>query len=209
MKVIGVVGGVCSGKSLVSRRLSDFGAVVLDADQTGHAVLCEAEIIALVRDRWGEDVFDASGRVDRSQVARRVFGPPPDGPRELAFLEQVTHPRIGVRLRQRMDRIATGQPDAMVVLDAALLIEAGWDVWCGQLIFVDAPRAVRLARAERRGWTEADFDAREAAQAPLDKKRSRADVVIDNSTSPEHTWEQLEPWRRCLSDASCEESSKS
>ncbi len=209
MKVMGVVGGVCSGKSLVSRRLGDWGAMVLDADQTGHAVLCEPEIRECLRQRWGEEVFDAAGRVDRGQVARRVFGPPPEGPQELAFLEQVTHPRIGMRLRQRMDQIASEQPGAVLVLDAALLIEAGWDVWCDQLIFVDAPRAVRLARAQQRGWTEADFEAREAAQAPLDKKRARADVVIDNSSTPEHTWEQLEPVGRCRIDASCEESSKS
>ena len=80
----------------------------------------------------------------------------------------------------------------MAVLDAALILEAGWDKLCDYFAFIDVPREVRLARALQRGWTEGDFTAREAAQESLDSKRARADVIIDNSGSPDHTQGQVQ-----------------
>ncbi len=78
------------------------------------------------------------------------------------------------------------------MLDAPLLLEAGWDKFCDTLVFVDAPRELRLARALARGWSEEDFAAREGVQESLDWKRRRADVVVDNSGSPEQTRSQVE-----------------
>ena len=77
-------------------------------------------------------------------------------------------------------------------MDAALLLEAGWDQWCEKTVFVEAPREARLARAMARGWKEEEFAAREAAQESLDRKRARADVIIDNSGSPQRTQAQVE-----------------
>jgi dephospho-CoA kinase len=201
MIVIGVAGGVGSGKSMVSQRLGALGAAVLEADRVGHDVLREPEVKGAIRRRWGEGVFGPDGEVDRRRVASIVFAPPPEGPPELIYLEQLTHPRIGEHLRRSVDRIARQRQHPVLVLDAALLIEAGWDVLCDKILFVEAPRAVRLARARQRGWTRAEFEAREAAQAPLDHKRARADIVIDNSSTPEYTSRQLEPvWHRLTSD---------
>jgi dephospho-CoA kinase len=78
------------------------------------------------------------------------------------------------------------------VLDAALILEAGWDRLCNCYAFIDVPQEVRLARALQRGWTERDFAAREAAQESLDFKRAHADVIIDNSGSVEHTQDQVQ-----------------
>ena len=80
----------------------------------------------------------------------------------------------------------------VAVLDAPLILEAGWDKLCEKLVFVDAPPEVRLARALARGWNEEDFAARQAAQESLDLKRRRADVIIDNSGSPQRTEAQVE-----------------
>lgn len=80
----------------------------------------------------------------------------------------------------------------MAVIDAALLLETGWDQRCEKIVFVEAPREARLARAVARGWTEEDFTAREAAQESLDRKRARADVIIDNSGPPQRTQAQVE-----------------
>ena len=197
MWVIGLLGGVASGKSLVARQLAELGAGVLDADQAGHEVLTEPEVESAAGDRWGPGIFGPDGRIDRARLARIVFADGPQARQEREYLEQLTHPRIGRSLAQQADRLrASGA--AAAVLDAPLLLEAGWDRLCEKLIFVDAPRDIRLDRARKRGWSEEDFDAREAAQESLEVKRRRADVVVDNSRSPTSTRAQVERFWRSL-----------
>jgi dephospho-CoA kinase len=191
MRVIGILGGVAGGKSLVAQQLGRLGAAVLDADRVAHDVLRMPEIEAACRERWGGRVFGPDGRIDRHGLARVVFADPPDGPRERKYLEQLTHPEIGRRLSQEAERLKNSG-SAVAVLDAPLLLEAGWDAFCDRLVFVDAPQGLRLARALERGWTEEDFAAREGVQESLDRKRRRADVIVDNSGSQEQTQVQVE-----------------
>lgn len=198
MILIGVAGGVASGKSLVSEQLASLGAVIFDADRTGHEVLRDPEVKEAVRRRWGDDVLTAAGEVDRSKVAEIVFAPPPSGSEELTYLEHLTHPRIGHRLQDRMAELARDGRTVAVVLDAPVMFKVGWDKLCDKILFVDVPRELRLARAMSRGWSEESFEAREATQESLDVKRSRADVIIDNSSSPEHTYAQVEQFWRSL-----------
>lgn len=200
MIVIGVAGGVASGKSLVSEHLQRLGAAVLDADRAGHEVLREPEVMAAARQRWGDRIFGPDGQIDRRQLAQIVFAPAPQGPDELACLEGLTHPRITARLRGRIEELQRQGDCPAVVLDAALLFQAGWDALCDTVVFVDAPRELRLARARQRGWSETEFAAREAAQGGLEEKRRRAHVIVDNSLSPEHTCQQLRQiWRSLMS----------
>ncbi len=190
MKVIGIAGGIASGKSSIADGFRKLGVEILDADRIAHEVLREADVKRTLTDRWGKTILDDRGEINRSAVARIVFASPPDGPRELAFLEQIVHPRIGHRLRDRLDGYAASGAKA-VVLDAAVMFKAGWDKYCDQIVFVDAPREVRLQRARKRGWSDENFAAREEAQESMEEKRSRSDVVIDNSGSPEDTQRQL------------------
>lgn len=180
MKTIGLVGGVASGKSLVGRMLVELGAGLLDADRTGHAVLADdAEVREGVRKRWGDSVLAADGSIDRSAVAKRVFAETAAGVADRKFLERLLHPRIRRRIvRERDQFAAAGKP--AVVLDAPLLLESGWDPLCDLILFVDVPRQIRLDRARTRGWSEAEFARREAAQWPVEKKRAAANVVIVN-----------------------------
>ena len=191
MHLIGLLGGVASGKSFVARQLAEWGAGVLDADRAAHEVLREPATEQAARARWGERVFGLDGRIDRSKLAQVVFPTLPEGVKERAYLEKLIHPEVGRRLRAEARRLAEGGTLA-AVLDAPLLLEAGWDNLCSSLLFVDAPRSVRVARALARGWTEEDFSAREGAQESLDSKRMRADVVVDNSGTPEETRAQIE-----------------
>jgi dephospho-CoA kinase len=197
MHLIGILGGVASGKSLVTRQLARLGAGVLDADRAGHEVLRLPPIKEAVRRRWGSEVFGPGGHIDRSRLARIVFADPPAGPRERKHLEKLTHLEIGRLLSRQAEKLgASGM--AAAVLDAPLLLEAGWDTLCEKLVFVDAPRQARLSRALARGWSEEDFAAREEAQESLDFKRRRADVVVDNSGSPEQTQAQVERFWQSL-----------
>jgi dephospho-CoA kinase len=197
MHVIGILGGVAAGKSLVARQLDALGAGLLDADRAGHEVLRLPQIEAAARERWGPAIFGRDGRIDRRRLGGIVFADPPQGIRERAYLEQLTHPEIGRMLAQQAEAVAAaGKPAA--VLDAPLLLEAGWDKLCEKLVFVDAPREVRLARALARGWTSEEFASREGAQESLDSKRERADVVVDNSGSPQQTQAQVEQFWQAL-----------
>jgi dephospho-CoA kinase len=183
MKTIGIVGGVASGKSLVSRQFAKLGAGLLDADRAGHEVLAnDSDVRATLIERWGPAILAADGSIDRRAVAAHVFGQSEKAADDREFLEDLLHPRIQRRLDdQRQQFAAAGR--SVVVLDAPLLLEAGWGPMCDVIVFVDTPRAVRLARATSRGWDEAEFDRREAAQWPVEKKRSSANVVIPNSGS--------------------------
>ncbi|MBN2292977.1 MAG: dephospho-CoA kinase [Pirellulales bacterium] len=197
MHIIGIVGGVASGKSLVAEQLRELGAVVLEADVIGHEVLRGEEIKTAARRRWGDEIFGPDGRIDRRRLARIVFAPPPQGPKERKYLEELTHPEI-CRLIERRTRELAAEGRKMVVLDAPLLLEAGLDDFCNTIIYVDSPREIRMARARSRGWNEEDFAAREGAQDSLDSKRDKADVTIDNSGSPESTKAQIERWVHTL-----------
>ncbi|MEX0937807.1 MAG: dephospho-CoA kinase [Pirellulales bacterium] len=190
MQIIGIVGGIASGKSLVAEQFQSLGAGLLDGDRAGHEVLKDAEVCRQIRDRWGPGVFDQEGNVVRSELARIVFGAAPEGPRELRHLESITHPRIRAALeRQKLQLEQQGYPAA--VLDAPVLFKAGWETFCDIIVYVEAPTELRLARALRRGWSKEDFYSREAAQEPLEWKRGRADRVIDNSGSVDATRSQV------------------
>ncbi len=191
MRILGIIGGIASGKSLVAQQFAALGAGVLDADRTGHAVLRLPHIEAAVRRRWGEAVFGPDGHIDRERLAQMIFAPGEKGGKDRKFLEQLTHPEIARRIwRQTGPMTAAGAP--WVVLDAALLLETGWDQWCEKVVFVDAPEELRLQRAIARGWDKEGFKAREGVQESLERKRSRADVIIDNSGPPERTQAQVE-----------------
>ena len=204
MFVIGLVGGIASGKSAVASQLASLGAEVIDADRLGHEVLDDPEVIAAAIDRWGNEILDQAGRLDRRAIAAHVFptgDEQVDHPPELEFWQGCTHPRIEHFVQRRLESLSKRKsPPPGVVLDAALLFEAGWERICDAVIFLEVPREIRLQRALARGWSEADFAAREAAQMPVDEKRQKADFVIDNSVALEETYRRVkEVWIRLSS----------
>lgn len=191
--LIGLVGGIASGKSLVADQMRSLGGVVLDADRMGHEVLRDQEVIDLLHKRWGEGIIALDGSLSRSVIAKIVFSS--GNEEEKRYLESVTHPRIAGRLQEEIARQhAAG--NNVLILDAALLFEAGWDKQCDVIVFVSAPRDIRLARARLRGWSERDFLARESTQLPLDEKRSRSGYIIDNSGQADQTRHQVGEWWR-------------
>jgi dephospho-CoA kinase len=182
--VIGLVGGIGAGKSLVAEQLTRHGAVVLDADRIGHALLDQTPARDEVVARFGPDVLIPGDppRIDRQALGAIVFADPV----RLRALEAILHPRMRATFEKAIRRtVRKGQATA-IVLDAAVLFEASWNTLCDLVAFVDAPADQRHARLlAERGWTAPQIAARERAQLPLDEKRRRAGAVLTNDAGPE------------------------
>jgi dephospho-CoA kinase len=186
--VIGLVGGIGSGKSRVAAEIARHGARVIHADQLGHEALRQPETRdALVR-RWGRDILDENAEIVRGRVGQIVF----ENEEERNALETLVHPYIGRRIREEIDAANADPAVKLVVLDAAIMLETGWAEVCDRVVYVHAPRAARLRRlADQRGWSAKEVEAREEAQLSLTEKASRADSAIDNSESPERLAQQV------------------
>ena len=189
MLVIGIAGGVASGKSLVTRCFQHFGATVLDGDKVGHEVLQQAVLIQQIVDHFGDGIL-CDGQVDRSRLAHIVFAKAPDGPAALKKLEAITHPVIGEEIMRKLDLARQDSKCQACVLDAPVMFKAGWDKLCNKLVFVDAPLEIRINRASERGWDNNELAKREANQVSIETKRKRATDIIDNSRTKEITFQQ-------------------
>jgi len=192
--VVGLLGGIASGKTAVAAMLAELGATIVSADAVAHEVLERPEIRDRIVARWGDAVGD-NGRIDRDRLAERVFG----DPQELAALEAITHPAICAALRQQIDRSRRSDDVLAVVIDAPLLVEAELDGLCDVVAFVDCPPEARRQRAAARGWDPEELDRRERHQQPLELKRERADLIVDGNAQIETTFQQVQQlWRRTL-----------
>jgi dephospho-CoA kinase len=177
---IALTGGIGSGKSTVARLLDAKGAVVIDADAIARTVVEPGEpALAEIREAFGPDVIDPSGRLDRAALAGIVFADPD----ALARLNAITHPRIAAR---SAELIAAAPSGAVIVYDMPLLVEQGpqaldgWDA----ILVVDAPDDARLERLVARGLDRDDALKRMGAQATRQERLAAADHVIDNSGDP-------------------------
>lgn len=177
--LIGLIGGVASGKSTVARHLASKGALWLDADKTAREVLEGADVRAELRERYSETVFDSHGKVNRPMLAAIVFGVDAAAQTERHWLEQLIHPRVRAQFDMAISEAEDRYP--AIVIDAPLLLEAGWDKFCDHVLLIETPRALRQELATARGWTTAELDKREASQMSLDEKQKRATAVIFNA----------------------------
>ncbi len=175
--VIGLLGGIASGKSRVAALLARRGARVLDADALAHAELARPEVRARIAAELGPGAIGAGGEVDRAALARRVFADPSARRR----LEAIVHPGVIAAIEREIRAAAerAGRRE-VVVLDVPLLAEAGIVGACDELVFVGASIETREARARARGWPQGEVARREASQRPLDEKRRAATFAIDN-----------------------------
>ena len=186
--VIGIIGGIGSGKTAVADELAGLGCAVIDADAIGHELLDAPDVLGELRQRWGDEIFTGEGEVDRSALAEIVFA----SREELDALNGILHPRIGREMARAVDLAVADASVGAIVLDAALLVEAGWDELCSHVIFVDTPPDVRYRRvSEQRGWEEENWASREKMQISLDIKRHKCDYSIDGSSSVSHLRQQV------------------
>lgn len=194
--MVGIIGGIASGKSHVAAQLARRGAnqlskncagEVISADAIAHEVLETPEVRAALRQKWGDSVVVKDRPIDRAQLAARVLQRDEKsekftGMGDLCFLESLIHPRVARRIVALRDKIsASAAPPRFIVLDAPLLLEAGLATLVQGLIFVETPDEIRMARARARGWSEENFLVRESRQWSLEKKRLAADAVISGT----------------------------
>ena len=192
MILIGLTGGIGSGKSTVSARLAELGARVIDADAITREVQQPGtEVFAAIVERFGEGIVAADGSLDRAALAAKVFG----DPEELKALTDIVHPAVGGTIAGRMAEAAG--TDEVVVLDVPLLVESGRDDMAAMVV-VDLDPEVAVQRlVEHRGFTEEDARARISRQASREDRLARADKVLDNSGSVEDLLAQVDaawPW---------------
>ena len=211
--VLGVIGGIGSGKSSVARRLQSLRPIaVIDADQFGHQVLNFPNVQERILKRFGPAVFEQPRRtggvsplvhgmssdsaptrgltppvrlepqISRAALGRVVFGSDVAAETARRDLEAIVHPEIRSLLEHTIRELRRQANVEAIVLDAAVLLEAGWNDLCDVVVFIDTPQADRIARVQAgRGWSAAELAKREASQWPLPRKRAAADAVIDNS----------------------------
>jgi dephospho-CoA kinase len=176
--IIGITGGIGSGKSYIARLFGELGCAVIDSDSQVRAAYDDPEVRRLLREWWGDADFNPDGTDSRAAIAQRVFG----NAAELKRLEGLIHPLVAKARGELMQKLAHNGGVVAFVWDTPLLLEAGLKDQCDAVVFVDAPPELRLERVSRgRGWNSGELQRRENLQWPLDRKREIADYVINNA----------------------------
>ena len=187
MLLVGLTGGIASGKSTVSAMLAERGAEVIDADHIARQVVMPGTPAwCKIRDHFGPGVLHPDGQLDRQALADIVFA----DKSKLALLNEITHPAIFARIADRLE--AHHDQDVVVILDAALLIEAGLAEGVDVVIVIHSPREIQVERLAAKGVGATDARNRIAAQLEPEKRLARADIVIDNGGSLEDLGRQVD-----------------
>ena len=190
MIIIGLTGGIASGKSTVACMLEEKGAVIIDADRVAREVVLPGKPAwREIRDWLGPSILGPGGAIDRARLGKLVFS----DAAEREKLNRIVHPRVMEIFVARTEEIRSCCPEAVVVYDVPLLIEAGMQRMVDLVVLVYAREEIQLSRLQRRDNLSAEEAlARLRAQMPLEEKRAYADVIIDNSGSLEETCRQVE-----------------
>jgi len=175
--IIGIAGGIGSGKSFVASLFLELGCLVIDSDEMVRRAYQDPQVRQQLRQWWGDEVFLPHGEVNRRAIAGRVF----DRPEERKQLEHLIHPIVNDERARVMEQAAHDPQVLAFVWDTPLLFETGLNRQCDVVLFVDASDEVRLERVSRRGWDQEELARREKSQWALDKKREISDYVISNT----------------------------
>jgi dephospho-CoA kinase len=187
LPILGLVGGIGSGKSFVAGLFAELGAKVVEGDQAGHEALKQPEIKKQIIARWGEEIVNDHGEIDRRKLGTKVFA----DPKHLKELETIVFPWIKEKLKRELLTADQDPHSRLLILDAAVMMEAGWSEICDAIIFVDAPKEVRQQRIAARGWSPEELEKRERSQLPLVEKKTRSQAVVENAGDVERTRAQV------------------
>ena len=195
--IIGIMGGICSGKSTAAAEFAKLGCKVIDADKIAHNLLDKEDIKDKIVGIFGEDVLDSVGKIDKKKLADIVFADTD----KLSSLNEIIHPFVLERAEELIKQYNRDNQVKAIVLDMPLLAEVGWDKRCDKLIFVDCERSLRIKRAKKKGiFDENQLKIRENFQISLDKKVSIADNSIDNNSGFSALAKQVTEIFSCIKD---------
>jgi|SRR5450432_858456 len=186
--VIGIAGGIGSGKTFVANLFGELGCLVISADDQVRQAYKDFRVKQALKQWWGNLIFSPNGEVDRSAVARKVFSRHDD----LKKLEQLLHPIIS-QARDQMMRAKANDPQVLAFIwDTPLLMETGLHEQCDAVVFVEVPIEERRKRvSEGRAWDVSELESREKLQMPLDKKQEISDYVISNTAGADQVRAQV------------------
>lgn len=187
--ILALVGPLGAGKSTAAQCFARRGGAVLDGDALGHEALRQAAIREAVIQRWGTGIVRPDGSIDRRALGRIVFA----DPTQRNALEQLVFPYIERRLREQIEQAQQDPRWRFIVIDAAVLLEAGWNQAVDRIVYVEAPAPLRHTRlSQRSGWSPAEIAQREAAQWPAERKRAAAHAILYNAGDPEGLQQQVD-----------------
>jgi dephospho-CoA kinase len=176
--IIGIAGGIGSGKSFVANLFGEMGCCVIHADEQVRQAYDDPEIRKTLGKWWGATIFKADGSVNRAEIARRIFSDAAERER----LEQLLHPWIAIQRDRIMQECAKNPQIIAFIWDTPLLFETGLNVQCDAVVFVDAPEDMRFKRVrDTRGWETLEIIRREKLQWGLDKKKKISHYVVVNT----------------------------
>jgi dephospho-CoA kinase len=176
--IIGILGGIGSGKSTVAAEFAKLGCKVIDADKIAHKLLERKTVKEKIAAAFGRDALDAKGQIDRRKLAAIVFAYAD----KLLTLNRIIHPLVLRRAEQLIEQYNRQNKVKAIVLDMPLLIEVGWAGRCDKLIFVNCRQKIRAERAKKLGFDKNQHKIRENFQISLDKKMNLADNTIENNS---------------------------
>jgi dephospho-CoA kinase len=200
VQIIGLTGGIATGKSTVSAILSEAGAIIIDADRIARSVV-KKDLPAYreIVDYFGTDILMPNGEIDRNVLGDIIF----NDPAKKEHLNSIVHPRVQKEVNRQLKQIERTQPKSVVILDIPLLIEAGMHDNINDVIVVYAPEHIQIKRlVQRDHLSEADALARVRSQMPIEEKKKKATFVIDNSGPIENTRKQTLDLFKRLKDRS-------
>ena len=176
--IIGIMGGIGSGKSTVAAEFAKLGCKIIDADLIAHELLNKNAVKEKIVTIFGRDVVSSSGNIDRKRLGEIVFA---DNDK-LMILNGIIHPLVIERAEELIEQYKRQNQIKAVVLDMPLLVEIGWAGRCNKLIFVDCTEKIRAERAKKKGFDENQLKFRENFQISLDNKAALADNTIENNS---------------------------
>ena len=176
--IIGILGGIGSGKSTVAAEFAKLGCKVIDADKIAHGLLDEPSVKEKVVGLFGRSILNPEGKIDRGKLAEVVFADAD----KLSLINEIIHPLVLQRARELIKQYDCQNQVKAIVLDMPLLVEVGWDKRCDKLIFVDCEQKLRLDRAKKLGFDKNQVKIRENFQISLDNKANLADNTIENNS---------------------------
>ena len=176
--IIGILGGIASGKSTVARAFAELGCKVIDADAIAHELLDNETVSDKIVTLFGREILDSAGKIDHKKLAGIVFADSD----KLSGLNEILHPLVIERVEAMIGQYGRQDQIKAIVLDIPLLVEVGWAERCDRLIYVDCSLKTRVERAKKAGLDKNQLKIRENFQISLDNKQKLADNTIESNS---------------------------